>query len=442
MNNDLQILLVEDDLYTQKVSKRILGRFGNVEAASTKEEAQALLKAKAYDMAFLDLNLHGQLEGLNLIKLSQEFRAYPVVVSGETEKATIQKSLEFGARDYLLKPFDDQKLDSVIARFFLNKKELGLLQKIRKGFVTRSEKQATELAKIVNLSISDKPIFIDGETGTGKRVVAHLIKDTLNCDNFIEVNCSQFSGDTTRSELFGHKSGSFTGATSDKMGLLQKAHGGMIFLDEIHALNLDVQKLLLKALEEKVFYPVGSNIPVKSDFRIIAATCEDIETLINEGKFREDLYARISTFQIKLLPLRERKEDIIPLFEHFISKQPFQMLITDAAQKYLNNYAWPRNTREVQDLLENWVVNGYRLITEEHIPKHIRANLPPQKNLFNQNHLDLIEESGLKAFMSHFKKEIVLEMIKRNDNSIRQAAKKMGVAPSTLSEMLNGKAKL
>lgn len=440
MNNDLKILLVEDDLYTQMVSKRILARFGKVETASTKAEAQDLLKSKIYDVAFLDLNLHGQLDGLNLIKLSEEFRAYPIVVSGESEKSIIQKSLEFGAKDYLLKPFDDQKLDSVIARFFLNRKELSLLQKIRKGFITRNEKQAKELAKIVNLSISDKPIFIDGETGTGKRVVAHLIKETLKCDNFIEVNCSQFTGDTTRSEIFGHKSGSFTGATSDKVGLLQKAHGGMIFLDEIHALSLDVQKLLLKALEEKIFYPVGSNIPVKSDFRIVAATCEDISTLIKEGKFREDLFARISTFQIKLFPLKERSEDIIPLFEHFISKQPFQMLITDAAQEFLERYLWPRNTREVQDLLENWVVNGYRLITEDQIPGHIKVNQPPQKSLFNQHHLDLIEDIGLKAFITRFKKEITLEMVKRNDNSIRQAAKRMGVAPSTLSEMLNGKA--
>jgi DNA-binding NtrC family response regulator len=439
MQNELQILLVEDDLYTQSVSKRILSRFGKVEAASTKEEAQSLLKAKTYDVAFLDLNLHGKLDGLNLIKLTQDYKAYPVVVSGETDKAIIQKSLQTGAKDYLLKPFDDQKLDSVIARYFLNKKELHLLQKIRKGFVTRNEKQATELSKIVNLSISDKPIFIDGETGTGKRVVAHLIKETLGCENFIEVNCSQFIGDTTRSELFGHKAGSFTGANQDKTGLLQKAHEGIIFLDEIHSLTLEVQRLLLKALEEKVFYPVGSNIPVKSDFRIMAATCEDIHALIAEGKFREDLFARISTFQIKLLPLRERPEDILPLFDHFISKQPFQMLITEEAQEILKSYSWSRNTREVQDLLENWVVNGHRLITPELIPLRIRENRPSEKKVFNQQHLDLIEDIGLKDFMAHFKKELILEFMKRNNGSIRQAAKKLGIAPSTISELLNEK---
>ena len=439
MQNELNILLVEDDLYTQNVSKRLLSRFGNVEAASTREEAQSLLRTKRYDMAFLDLNLHGKLDGLKLIGLTQKYRTYPIVVSGESDKGIIQKSLESGARDYLLKPFDDQKLDSVISRFFLNKKEMNLLQKIRKGFITRNEKQAIELAKIVNLSISSKPVFIDGETGTGKRVVSHLIRDTLECQNFIEVNCSQFHGDTSRSELFGHKAGSFTGAIGDKVGLLQKAHNGIIFLDEIHSLSLEVQRLLLKALEEKIFYPVGSNIPVQSDFRIIAATCENIQTLISEGRFREDLFARISTFQINLFPLRERREDIIPLFEHFIAKQPFQMLLTEAAQEILKNYSWPRNTREVQDLLENWVVNGHRLITPEHLPQRIRSNLPIEKRIFTQSQLDLIEDIGLKDFLNEFKKEIILEFIKRNNRSSRQAAKKMGIAASTISQFLNEK---
>ena len=439
MQTELKILLVEDDLYTQSVSKRILSRFGKVEAASTKEEAQNLLKANIYDVAFLDLNLHGKLDGINLIKITQDHKAYPVVVSGETEKAIIQKSLQTGAKDYLLKPFDDQKLDSVISRYFLNKKEMGLLQRIRKVFVTRNEKQAKELSKIVNLSISDKPIFIDGETGTGKRVVAHLIEDTLGCENFIEVNCSQFIGDTTRSELFGHKAGSFTDANADKIGLLQKAHGGIIFLDEIHALPLEVQRLLLKALEEKVFYPVGSNIPVKSDFRIIAATCENIHALISEGKFREDLFARISTFEIKLSPLRERPEDILPLFDHFISKLPFQMLITEESQKILQSYSWPRNTREVQDLLENWVVNGHRLITPELIPQKIRENRPTPSKVFSQLHLDMVEDMGMRDFMTFFKKELIQEFIKQNNGSIRQAAKKIGIAPSTISELMSEK---
>ncbi len=437
MEMNLSILLVEDDLFTQKTSERILSRFGKVESVSTSEEASKLLASKRYDLAFLDLNLHGKLDGLNLVKLSQESKAYPIVISGEADRDIIQKSLKNGAKDYLIKPFDDLKLDSVLKRFQVNKQEREFSQTIRRNFITRSNKQISELSKIVNLGVSDKPIFIEGETGTGKRVVSHLIRDTLGCKNFLEVNCSQFTGDTVRSELFGHKAGSFTGASADKIGLLQKADNGIIFLDEIHALTLDVQKLLLKALEEKIFFPVGSNIPTKSDFRIIAATCENIHSLIEQGLFREDLFARISTFQINLMPLRERPEDILPLFEYFISKHPFQIVMEKETEEILKQYSWPRNTREIQDLVENWIVNGHRLITPEAIPHRIRYNLAPQKKLFTQHQLDQIEEKGLKEFITEFKKEIALEYLKRNGDSPTQAAKKMKVGISTISDMIN-----
>lgn len=438
MDTNLNILLVEDDLFTQKTTERILSKFGTVEAVSTAEEATALLASKRYDIAFFDLNLKGKLEGLNLVKRSWETRTYPIVVSGEADKDVIQKSLKNGAKDYLIKPFDDVKLNSVLSRFQVSRKEREILSIIRKTFITKNQNQIKELSKIINLSVSNKPIFIDGETGTGKRVVAHLIKDTLGCKNFIEVNCSQFTGDTVRSELFGHKAGSFTGATGDKIGLLQKADNGILFLDEIHCLSLDVQKLLLKAIEEKIFYPVGSNTPVKSEFRIVTATCEDINQLISQGLFREDLFARISTFQIKLLPLRERSEDIIPIFEYLISKHPFQIVLEKESEEILKKYAWPRNTREIQDLIENWIVNGHRLISPDILPQRIKLNLPNSKKIFTQMQLDLIEERGLKDFISEFKKEVALEFLKRNGESTTKAAKSMKIGLSTIKDILNG----
>jgi transcriptional regulator with PAS, ATPase and Fis domain len=171
----------------------------------------------------------------------------------------------------------------------------------------------------------------------------------------------------------------------------------------------------------------------------MAATCENIHSLIAEGKFREDLYARVSTFQIRLSPLRERPEDILPLFDHFISKQPFQMLLTEETQTILQSYSWPRNTREVQDLLENWVVNGHRLITPDLIPLRIKENRPVDSKIFNQKHLDMIEDIGMKEFLNFFKKELIQEFVNRNNGSIRQAAKKIGIAPSTISELMSEK---
>jgi transcriptional regulator with PAS, ATPase and Fis domain len=219
---------------------------------------------------------------------------------------------------------------------------------------------------------------------------------------------------------------------------MQKTHwrNGIIFLDEIHALSVRSQKTLLKAIEEKEFYPVGSNKPVKSNFRVISATCENIQELISSGKFRNDLFARISTFQINLLPLRERKEDIDLLFEYFISKYLVQVLITTEAKALLRNYSWPRNTREIQDLVENWIVNGQRLITPDVLPGHIKLNITQMNSFIPEAYFDFVEEHGLTEFLTFLKKEIAESMIKRNAGSMRQASKAMQVSHSNLSNFL------
>ena len=212
---------------------------------------------------------------------------------------------------------------------------------------------------------------------------------------------------------------------------------GIVFLDEIHALSLKAQKTLLKAIEEKEFYPVGSNTKVKSNFRVVSATCEDIESLLERSLFREDLYARINTFNIKLSPLRKRQEDIILLFEYFISKQLIQIVITDEAKTVLKNYSWPRNTREIQDLVENWVINGDRLITVETLPNNIKKNLI-QKNriitgssnltksglFYNVESSILLDftnsdKSGLKVFIRKFQLSGVIYF---NPNMVRLKA--------------------
>ena len=327
MENETTILLVEDDLLTLRTNKRLLSSYGKVLTASNSFDAEQIMIERKIDVSFFDLNLDGELEGLNLIKKAQSANIYSIVVSGESREDVLHSAFENGAKDYLLKPFNNEKLIQVIQRFFNSKKHLEFENLINKAFITKSQAQVEEIYKIKNLTISDKPVFINGETGTGKRVIAHLIKEISQSEKFIEVNCSQFTDELIASELFGHTKGSFTGAHNDKIGLLEEAHNGIVFLDEIHALSLKSQKTLLKAIEEKEFFPVGSNRLVKSNFRVVSATCENMEELIGAGKFREDLFARISTFQINLLSLKERKEDIGLLFDYFISKHLVQILI-------------------------------------------------------------------------------------------------------------------
>lgn len=435
-NTEISILLVEDDALTLQTNKRILADYGSIKTATSTREAEAIIANQKIDIAFFDLNIHGQLDGLKLIKYAEAKNIYSIVVSGETRQEVLKDAFLNGAKDYLLKPFDKEKLTQVLNRFFNNRKHSDFEKIINESFITKSQKQTDELYKLKNLTISDRPIFISGETGTGKRVIGHLIKKISGPCEFLELNCSQFSDELIASELFGHKKGAFTGANENKMGLLEKADNGIIFLDEIHALSIRSQKTLLKAIEEKEFYPVGSNKSVKSNFRVISATCENIQDLISAGRFRSDLFARISTFQVNLLPLRERKEDIGLLFEHFIAKHLVQVLITDESKELLQNYTWPRNTREIQDLVENWIVNGQRLITPDVLPNHIKLNLTQSNSFIPEAYFDFVEEHGLTEFLIFLKKEIAEAMIKRNDGSMRQACKAMQMSHSNLSNFL------
>ncbi len=430
------ILLVEDDLLTQRTSKKLLSRFGEVLTVSNYDDAMAQMRTRVFDVAFFDLNLNGELAGLELIKAASAIGLYSIVISGEDRDKVLETALRNGAQDFLSKPFSDEKLEQVLGRFFNNRKYLAFESIINRNFITKSSKQIEQLYKIKNLPISNKPVFIHGETGSGKRVVAHIIKEVTEQKNFLELNCSQFSDELVASELFGHVRGSFTGATNDKEGLLLQANDGVVFLDEIHGLSLKSQKTLLKAIEEKEFYPVGASRPVKSNFRLFSATCENIQELMDQGKFREDLFARISTFQIRLLPLRERPEDIELLFEHFISKHLVQVFISDEAKGILRSYKWPRNAREIEDLVENWIVEGKRLITPEVLPAHIKNNTPSMSKFIPDLYLDMAEEYGLNDFMTYLKKEIVTQLVKRNDNSIRKVATNVGSSYSNLAAFL------
>lgn len=434
---EINILIVEDDSLTMQTSKRILSSLGKIFTASTEGEAHQVMANKKIDLAFLDLNLNGELSGLNLIGYATIQGIYPIVLSGEVDRKILETAFTNGAKDYLNKPFNNEKLTLVMNRFHNFRNNIKFENLINDSFITKSQALTEELYKIKNLSISEKPVFISGETGTGKRVVAHLIKNILEKDKFLEINCAQFSDELIASELFGHKRAAFTGATSDKIGLLEKADGGIVFLDEIHALSVKAQKLLLKAIEEKEFLPVGSDTPVKSDFRIISATCEDIEDLVDAGAFREDLYARINTFHINLSPIRKRPEDVMLLLKHFISKQLIQILITEEAGEILEKYSWPRNTREIQDIVENWVVHGHRVITPEVLPVHIRNNIVKSSKIISEYHIDLVEEMGLKEFITVFKKEILLEVLKRNKDVLKYAAKSIDTDPTYFRRFLN-----
>ena len=226
---------------------------------------------------------------------------------------------------------------------------------IHTHLVGRSQRMLQVLRLVEKTGTGRWPVLLLGETGTGKEVVARSIHNVQPAGPFVIIDCSSLVGPLMESELFGHARGAFTGATNAKVGLIELANGGTAFLDEIGELPLDLQAKLLRVLQEKEFRPVGSLISRKSDFRIVAATNRDLAREVERGTFRRDLYYRLNVVTIRLAPLRERKEDINSLIEHFLAKYGREHRFTEDALRVMLDYEWPGNVRELENCIQHMV---------------------------------------------------------------------------------------
>jgi DNA-binding NtrC family response regulator len=371
------ILLVDDEAKIREALARALREEGHeVVATGSPREAQRLLADRLFDVLVVD-NLMPEITGLELIReLAANTPASdrPQMVM-MTAHATIESAIEamkLGALDYLQKPFDIDELLVVVDRA-LDKQRLTTEHRYLRserdeeysnyGIVGKSKK-IDEVIKTIDLVAKSKStVLITGETGTGKELVARAIHDRSNQREMplIKVNCAAIPETLLESELFGHMRGAFTGATGSKRGKFALADGGTIFLDEIATMNMTLQPKLLRVLQEREFEPLGSERSQKVDVRVIAATNRDLRQLVSDAKFQEDLYYRLNVIPIALPPLRERRDDIPMLVDHFIRKHSQRQGkrisgIHDAAMKALQQYDWPGNVRELENALERAVV--------------------------------------------------------------------------------------
>ena len=335
-------------------------------------------------------------------------------------------------------------------------------------FIVGNSPLILELKKLLTqVSDTDASILILGESGTGKELVARAIHNlsSRSSNNFIPVNCGAIPKDLLESELFGHKKGAFTGAYSDRKGRFHLADKGTIFLDEIGDMQLDMQVKLLRVLQEKVVDPVGSNSPVKVDVRVVAATHQNIESLIKEGKFREDLYYRINVIPIEIPPLRSRIEDIDLLINKFIEKNTIHF--DDSVIAYLKAYHWPGNIRELINFIQRIkaIANTNKIKLEE-IPDfvlpRIDANLKnnakdngmnnikkesidfndllvDKNNDEKEENLNFIPETGvdLKKSVTDMEIALIKEALKKSDGNVTKAAKLLTLGRTTLIEKIN-----
>ena len=392
-----KILVVDDDRnLLELVKMRLESADYDVTTAIREEEAIEAVKSQVFDLSVVDLQLIHQ-DGISLMEeLHLILPEMPVIILtayGSIESAV--EAMKRGAYGYLTKPFEPQDLLLQIDRALENrrltveiKRLKGLLEE-RYDFaniVARSEKMKRVLEMVSQIAKTESTVYIHGESGTGKELIAKAIHLASERNNkpFVAINCAALPESLMESELFGHEKGAFTGAVRSTRGLFTQAHGGTLFLDEIGDMPLSIQAKLLRALQERQFYPVGSEKPVEVDVRVIVATQKNLESQVKQGLFREDLFYRIHVIPINLPPLRERREDIPPLVEHFLNRFNRQMkkevkgLVPQAMQK-LMLYEWPGNVRELENTVEYGVaMTQQNMITEELIfqPKGVVSEEP------------------------------------------------------------------
>lgn len=374
MDNKMRIMIVDDELIVRESLLNWFENYGHeMDTAASGSEALEKLELKPFQLLFVDIKMPG-MNGLELLeKVKKDYPDTMVVIItayGSIESAV--KAMRTGASDYLLKPFKPDQLSLVVERIICQQKITsdyhylkGHLEQITRfdNIIGQSAPMKKLYSLIPEVAQSDSSILITGETGTGKELVAKAIhaKSPRAELPFIAINCGALPDTLMESELFGHKKGAFTGAVHSRKGFLEIVSGGTLFLDEIGDISAKMQVDLLRVLEDKKIFSVGSKTPFEVDFRLISATRQNLEERIIDGVFREDFYYRINVIKILLPTLRERKDDIELLVEHFMEKYSHETTktvdkIKPDAITLLKSYDWPGNVRELENAIERAVV--------------------------------------------------------------------------------------
>ena len=367
------ILVVDDELSMRELLEYMLNKEGyQVTCAEDGRKAIRLLETNQYDLLLCDIKL-GDISGLDVLRASKKSSQDTVVIliSAYASTETAVEAMNEGAYDYVPKPFDKDELLQTVAkaldiRTVEHEKQLlndQLKENLHFGLLVGTSPAMRHIYKLIlQVAKTKSNILITGESGTGKELIAKAIhqESDRNDHPFVAINCGGIPETLMESELFGHKKGSFTGATSDKKGLFEEAHKGTIFLDEIGELSLPIQVKLLRAVQEKVFKAVGGNEDISVDMRILSATNKNLEKEVIAGNFREDLFYRLNVIEIKVPPLRERKADLRTLAQYFLEKYSREMgkeitKFSSYAIDMLNKYDFPGNIRELENLLERSV---------------------------------------------------------------------------------------
>src|SRR5271168_5296983 len=437
-----RVLVVEDEALMRSIIVDLMrGEGYEVVEAPSGEVAWQIFEQEKIDLAILDLNLSGGSSGLDVLKKMRDVdsEVMAIIVTAYASVESAVQALQQGAYDYITKPFANDHLKNQV-RHALEAKALfkenhflrrELREKYRfENIIGKGDAIEAVFRIMEKVARTDSSVLITGESGTGKELVARAIHFTSERANgrFLPINCGALPENLLESELFGYKRGAFTGAMNEKIGLLKSADKGTVFLDEIGDMPLALQIKLLRVLQEREVYPLGSNDPVSFDVRVLCATNKDLERESHDGRFREELLYRINVITIKLPPLRERKDDIPLLASHFLKKFERSlgrggMRFSKGAMKLLLSYVWPGNVRELENTIERAAILAETDVIHSHdLPDKLRSNvLPPGVEMDNGN-----------VTLEDLEREHIKRVLGKVEGNKDRAAQMLGIHVSTL----------
>ncbi len=451
MTSKAIIHVIDDEPVIHDVLGQLLTSEGyEVEFSSSGEEALEKYPSQSFDVTLLDILMPGidGIEVLRRIKKIDPMAAVIIITAYGSVESAID-AMKIGALDYIQKPFKHDSLLLTIEKAVEHKRLLEenvrLKDELRQRFsFSRIIGKSPVMKSVFDLVKAAAPtrstILIQGESGTGKELVARAIHLNSNRADFpfVTVNSGSLPPDLLESHLFGHVKGAFTGAVALKKGLFETADKGTIFFDEISSVGLETQAKLLRVMQEKEFMRLGGTDTIKVDVRIIAATNTDIEEMIAQKTFRKDLFYRLNVIKIEIPPLRDRKEDIPLLVRHFVDfygRENSKVMegVSEDVFEIFDAYHWPGNVRELENLIERAVVlSKMNLITRASLPPFLLSGGPEAKEA-----LGAAEESlDLKERTQSFQKKIIVAALKKTKGVQKQAARLLGVKPTTLNEMI------
>ncbi len=451
-----RILVADDEEIVIQSCLRVLSGGGfQVDAARDGLEALKAIDENGYDVLILDIKMP-KMNGMEVLQRVKE--AHPdidvIMITGLHEIETAVQAMKLGAFDYLPKPFEPEELELVVARAFerrqLLQENISLKSEVSakyrfENIIGSSPQMQTVYRLIARCAPTNSTVILRGESGTGKELIARAIHyNSLRKDRpFVTVDCTALSESLLESELFGHVKGSFTGAISNKKGLFETADGGTLFLDEIGNISLSTQAKLLRFIEEREFKAVGDTRVQTVNIRMITATNKDLEAMVADGNFRDDLYYRINIFPIEIPPLRERRDDIPPLAFHFLKKFRSEAEhevreFSAGAMNLLMNLDWPGNVRELENVVHRGVIlasgevirQGHLVNIVDMLPR-VALDVPR-----TSEDLKRIKKVARQKSVENVEKLFVLGALKRNGWNVTRSAEETGMQRSNFQALM------